>query len=221
MAALIACAVAGGVGSTLSPPLEELIMIRSLLAALAASVTFASPARAEAPPSNDQAPDDPTQVMSFTMERLEGGEEDLSAYQGKVVLIVNTASKCGLTSQYEGLQELYETYKDQGFVILGFPANNFMSQEPGSDEEIAQFCERNYGVTFPMFSKISVKGSDQHPLYAKLTSAPEPIGGEVKWNFQKYLVDPSGHVVAKFSPRTKPLNEQVTGKIEELLQQQN
>ena len=196
-------------------------MIRSLLAALAASVTFASPARAEAPPSNDQAPDDPTQVMSFTMERLEGGEEDLSAYQGKVVLIVNTASKCGLTPQYEGLQELYETYKDQGFVILGFPANNFMSQEPGSDEEIAQFCERNYGVTFPMFSKISVKGSDQHPLYAKLTSAPEPIGGDVKWNFQKYLVDPSGHVVAKFSPRTKPLNEQVTGKIEELLQQQN
>ena len=154
-------------------------MIRMTLAAIAASAALSSAMLVAAPEPVDRAADDPTQVLSFTMERLEGGSEDLEAYRGKVVLIVNTASKCGLTPQYEDLQKLYDTYKEQGFVVLGFPANNFRNQEPGSDEEIAEFCERNYGVTFPMFSKISVKGDDQHPLYAKLTSAPKPIGGEV------------------------------------------
>lgn len=194
-------------------------MIRTTLAALAASVTLSSAMVVAASEPVDRAADDPTQALSFTMERLEGGAEDLEAYRGKVVLIVNTASKCGLTPQYEDLQKLYDTYKEKGFVVLGFPANNFAGQEPGSNDEIAEFCERNYGVTFPMFSKISVKGDDQHPLYAKLTGAPEPIGGEVQWNFQKYLVDRTGHVVRMFEPRTKPMDEKVTGKVEELLKQ--
>lgn len=194
-------------------------MVRTTLAVLAASTALSAAMVVAAPEPVDRAADDPTQVLSFTMERLESGSEDLETYRGKVVLIVNTASKCGLTPQYEDLQKLYDTYKEQGFVVLGFPANNFRNQEPGSDEEIAEFCERNYGVTFPMFSKISVKGDDQHPLYAKLTGAPKPIGGEVSWNFQKYLVDRTGHVVQMFEPRTKPMDEKVTEKIEELLKQ--
>lgn len=130
---------------------------------------------------------------------------------------MNVASRCGLTPQYTGLQSLYERYGGKGLQILGFPANDFMGQEPGTDEEIAQFCDMNYGVTFPVFSKISVKGDDMHPLYAELTSMPEPIGGEVLWNFQKYLVDREGNVVAKFGPRTEPDDAELVAKIEELL----
>lgn len=156
-------------------------------------------------------------VLGFTMKRLNGSEESLGAYKGKVILIVNTASKCGLTPQYKGLESLYEAKKDAGFVILGFPANNFMGQEPGTDAEISEFCAKNYGVTFPMFSKISVKGADQHPLYKTLTGLPEPLGGEIKWNFDKFLVDKSGKVVARFGPKTAPDDKDLVAKIDELV----
>lgn len=156
-------------------------------------------------------------VLGYTMNDINGEPQDLAQHRGKVVLIVNTASKCGLTPQYEGLQALYERYQGRGLVILGFPANNFGAQEPGSDEEIAEFCSQNYGVTFPMFSKISVGGDDQAALYKQLTGQPEPIGGPVKWNFQKYLVDREGNVVAMFDPPVKPDDERLTAEIERLL----
>jgi glutathione peroxidase len=156
-------------------------------------------------------------VLGYEMPLLEGGVQDLGAFKGKVVLIVNTASKCGLTPQYKELQALYDAKKDDGLVILGFPANNFMNQEPGSNEQIAEFCEQNYGVTFPMFSKVSVKGDDICPLYKQLTAQPSPIGGEIQWNFDKFLVDRDGNVVARFSPRTKPSDPAFNAKIQELL----
>jgi len=156
-------------------------------------------------------------VLDFEMERLDGSVESLEKYKGNVVMIVNTASHCGLTPQYKALQTLHSSYEPYGLIVLGFPANNFMNQEPGTDEEIAAFCEENYGVTFPMFSKISVKGEDQHPLYKRLTSQPEPIGGEVAWNFQKYLVDQEGNVIARFGPRTKPDDPEIVAKVQEML----
>lgn len=156
-------------------------------------------------------------VLEHTVQRIDGTEEPLERYRGKVLMIVNTASKCGLTPQYAALQSLYERYRDRGFEILGFPANDFMAQEPGSNDEIATFCELNYGVTFPMFAKISVKGAAMHPLYRVLTSLPEPIGGDVLWNFQKYLVDRQGNVVRKFDPRTAPDAPEVVEAIEQLL----
>jgi glutathione peroxidase len=156
-------------------------------------------------------------VLSFTMQRLDGSQQGLSDYKGKVVMLVNTASQCGLTPQYEGLEALYAKYRDRGFVVLGFPANNFAGQEPGNDVQIAAFCRSRYGIQFPMFSKISVKGQDIHPLYRNLTALPDPLGGEVQWNFQKYLLDRRGSVVAKFSPQTKPEDPALVAKIEALL----
>lgn len=156
-------------------------------------------------------------VLERTMKRLNGKDEDLSQYKGKVVMLVNTASKCGLTPQYKGLQAIYDQYHEKGFEILGFPANNFMGQEPGSNDEISEFCEINYGVTFPMFSKISVKGEDMDPLYREITTLPEPIGGDVLWNFQKYLLDRDGNVVQKIGPQTTPEDPAVTSAIEGLL----
>ncbi len=153
------------------------------------------------------------------MTRLDGSEEDLSLYKGKVVMLVNVASKCGLTPQYKGLQALYDRYGQKGLVILGFPANDFMGQEPGTDEEIGQFCELNFGVTFPLFSKISVKGEAMHPLYREITTMPEPIGGDVLWNFQKYLLNKSGDVVRKIGPQTKPEDPEVSAAIEALLEE--
>ena len=132
---------------------------------------------------------------------------------------MNVASKCGLTPQYEGLEKLYERYRDRGFAVLGFPSNDFAGQEPGSEAEIAEFCRRSYGVTFPMFSKITVKGEGRHPLYRALTGLPAPIGGEVQWNFQKYLVDRKGDVVARFDPRTAPDDPALVKQVEELLGQ--
>ena len=158
-------------------------------------------------------------MLDFKMKRIDGSEQNLAEYRGQVLLLVNVASKCGLTPQYDGLEKLYEKYRGQGFAVLGFPANDFMGQEPGSDGEIAEFCRTSYGVAFPMFSKITVKGAGQHPLYQKLTSLPAPIGGDVQWNFQKYLVDRRGEVVAKFDPRTAPNDAGLVSKIEELLQQ--
>jgi len=155
-------------------------------------------------------------LYSFTMKTIDGKDKQLSDYKGKVLMIVNVASKCGHTPQYKGLEALYEKYKDSGFMILGFPANNFFSQEPGTNEEIKIFCSVNYGVTFDMFSKISVKGDDQHPLYHYLTEESQ-VPGVVKWNFQKYLVDRKGNVVTKFSPSTKPTEKEVIDEIEKLL----
>jgi glutathione peroxidase len=153
-------------------------------------------------------------VHEFTLNSIDGKPAPLSAYQGKVVLIVNVASRCGFTPQYAGLEALYEKYKDRGFVILGFPANNFGGQEPGTNEEIKTFCSTKYNVTFPMYSKISVKGDDQAPLYQFLTAA---TGSEIQWNFTKFLVDKSGKVVARFEPKVTPESPDVTSAIEKAL----
>lgn len=156
-------------------------------------------------------------VMSGAVKRLDGAAEDLAQYKGRVVLIVNVASKCGLTPQYAGLQRLYESKKDQGLVILGFPSNDFRGQEPGTSTEIAEFCTKNYGVTFPMFEKAPVTGDQAAPLYRQLAAQPEPLGGEPKWNFTKFLVDRSGNVVARFEPRVAPDDAALMKKVDELL----
>ncbi len=154
-------------------------------------------------------------VYDFTMETIDGRAQPLSVYKGQVLLIVNTASKCGFTKQYAGLEPLYEKYKDRGLVVLGFPANNFMGQEPGTNEEIQQFCTLKYNVTFPMFGKISVKGGDIHPLYAWLTAHPN--GAPVSWNFNKFLIGRDGNVIAHFGSRTAPESEELTAAIETAL----
>ncbi|MCD9188184.1 MAG: glutathione peroxidase [Pyrinomonadaceae bacterium] len=153
------------------------------------------------------------------MKDIDGKDVKLDTYKGKVSLVVNTASKCGLTPQYEGLQALYDKYKDRGFVILGFPANNFMGQEPGTEKEIKDFCTLNYKVTFPMFSKISVKGTDQHPFYTYLTNKESNPGfdGDITWNFEKFLVGKDGKVLARFSPKTKPDDPKIAEAIEAAL----
>jgi len=157
-------------------------------------------------------------VYGFTLNSIDGKPAPLADYKGKVVLLVNVASQCGYTPQYSGLEATYEKYKDQGFVILGFPANNFGAQEPGTNEEIKTFCTRKYSVTFPMYSKISVKGADQAPLYAYLTKETGPgITGEIKWNFTKFLVDRDGKVVQRFEPAVTPDSKEVTAAIERQL----
>jgi len=158
-------------------------------------------------------------VYEFTMNSIEGQPMPLAKFQGKVMLIVNVASKCGFTPQYEGLEAVYEKYKDQGFVIVGFPANNFMAQEPGTNEEIKTFCSTKYNVKFPLYSKISVKGDDKAPLYQFLTdsSANPKTGGEIKWNFTKFLVDRNGKVIARFESPVKPESAEVTTAIEKAL----
>lgn len=158
-------------------------------------------------------------IHDFTMQSIDGDNINLGAYKGKVLLIVNVASKCGFTGQYEGLQKLYETYNEQGFEILGFPANNFLGQEPGKNEEIKQFCSMNYGVTFPMFAKISVKGKDMHPLYAYLTDKKSDagFGGGITWNFNKFLISRDGKVINRFGTRVAPLDEKITQAVEEAL----
>jgi len=158
-------------------------------------------------------------VHEFTLNSIDGRPAPLSAYQGKVVLIVNVASRCGFTPQYAGLEALYEKYKDRGFAILGFPANNFGGQEPGTNEEIKTFCSTKYNVTFPMYSKISVMADDQAPHYQFLTDkqANPATGGEIQWNFTKFLVDKNGKVVARFEPKVTPESPDVTGAIEKAL----
>lgn len=150
-------------------------------------------------------------LYDFKVTAIDGSEYDMSQLKGKKVLIVNTASKCGLTPQYEELQKLYESYGGDDFTIIGFPANNFMGQEPGTDEEIQEFCQINYGVTFPMMSKISVKGKNIHPLYEWLTA--EELNGKmdskVKWNFQKYMIDEEGNLVDYADPKVKPMDEKI------------
>jgi len=155
-------------------------------------------------------------VLNFTMKSLAGGDVPLSKYQGKVILMVNVASKCGNTPQYAGLERVYKKYADQGFVILGFPANDFRHQEPGTDAEISQFCTTKYGVTFDMFSKVVVKGDGQCPLYTYLTSADtDPrFPGPITWNFEKFLIGKDGKIAARFKPKTQPESPEVIGAIE-------
>lgn len=159
---------------------------------------------------------DPSSVLDFSVTDIDGGKVELSKYKGSALLIVNTASKCGLTPQYEGLQALYDKYKDKGLVVLGFPANNFMGQEPGTEKEIKEFCTLKYNVTFPMFAKISVKGEGLHPLYQFLTgeSTDPKFAGEITWNFEKFLVGRDGQIVGRFSPKTKPDDPAVISAIE-------
>jgi glutathione peroxidase len=153
-------------------------------------------------------------VHEFTLPSIDGAPAPLSAYKGKVVLIVNVASQCGYTPQYAGLEKLYEKYKEHGLVVLGFPANNFGAQEPGTNAEIKTFCSRNYHVTFPMYSKISVAGDDKAPLYKFLTAAN---GGEIKWNFTKFPVDGNGKVIARFESEVEPDSAELAGAVEKAL----
>ena len=157
-------------------------------------------------------------IYDFTLNSIDGKPMPLATFKGKVILVVNVASRCGFTPQYSALEGIYEKYKDQGFVILGFPANNFGHQEPGTNAEIKKFCSAKYNVTFPMYAKISVKGDDQAPLYKYLTEGANPAyAGEIKWNFTKFLVDRDGHVVQRFEPDTTPDSPQVTSAIEQAL----
>lgn len=159
---------------------------------------------------------EPTQIFDFTMVDIDGNAVPLRQYKGKVIMVVNTASFCGNTPQYDGLQTLYEQYRDQGFTILAFPANDFGEQEPGTDKEIAEFCYTKYALEFPLFSKITVLGENKHPLYRYLTEET-PFKGEIKWNFQKFLVDRSGQVIARYRPGMKPLTPQIVEDIERAL----
>jgi glutathione peroxidase len=158
-----------------------------------------------------------TNIIDISVKTIDGTVTTLTPYRGKVILIVNVASKCGFTSQYEGLEALYRTYKDRGLVILGFPCNQFGGQEPGSEDQIMDFCRLNYGVTFPMFAKIDVNGANTHPLYVHLKKQqPGILGSEViKWNFTKFLVDRQGHAVQRFSSSSKPAS--LVKEIESLL----
>jgi glutathione peroxidase len=155
-------------------------------------------------------------IYEINVTDIDGNDVNLGKYKNKVVMFVNTASQCGYTPQYAGLQAIYDKYKDQGFVILGFPANNFGGQEPGGNEEIKEFCTLKYKVTFPMFAKISVKGEDQHPLYQYLTSKdsnPE-FAGDISWNFNKFLANDKGEIIARFSSKETPESKEVTKAIE-------
>jgi len=158
-------------------------------------------------------------VHEFTLDSINGSPTSLANYKGKVMLIVNVASQCGYTYQYEGLQALYVKYKDRGLVVAGFPANNFGGQEPGGNAEIGAFCKSKFGVTFPMFSKISVAGKDKAPLYQFLTdkTVNPKTGGEIPWNFTKYLVDRNGKVLARFDAPVEPGSKELTSAIEEAL----
>jgi glutathione peroxidase len=160
-----------------------------------------------------------TNVHSFTLKNIEGQDVSLGSYTGKVLLVVNVASKCGFTSQYAGLETLYKEFAPRGFLVLGFPANNFLGQEPGTDEQIKQFCTLTYGVTFPMFAKISVKGDDMHPLYKYLTdkSTNPDFPGAIAWNFNKFLIGKDGRILNRFGSRTKPDDPALRKAIEDAL----
>jgi glutathione peroxidase len=158
-------------------------------------------------------------IYDVNIERLQGGPADLGQYRGKAVLVVNVASKCGLTPQYEGLQRLQDTYGERGFTVLGVPCNQFMGQEPGTSEEIASFCSATYGVGFPMTEKVEVNGLCRHPLYAGLVTTPDATGhsGDIRWNFEKFLVERAGEPVLRFSPLVDPESDEILDAIESLL----
>jgi glutathione peroxidase len=199
--------------------MKNLILVLSLATILVSCNNKKTDNTAVAETSNDNtelAMQEATENLhQFKVKTLADDDFDFASLKGKKVMVVNTASKCGLTPQYKDLQALYETYKDENFVIVGFPANNFMSQEPGTNKEISAFCTENYGVTFPMMAKISVKGDDTHPLYQFLTQKAKNgfEDSDVAWNFQKYLINEKGEVVKVISPKTLPTDESVVSWI--------
>lgn len=155
-------------------------------------------------------------VMQMPLETIDGDTITLADLDGNALLLVNTASKCGFTPQYEGLQELYSIYRDSGLVVVGFPANNFGNQEPGTNDQIMEFCRTNFDVTFPMMAKISVKGDDKHPLYVRLTEKSSRTG-EIKWNFEKFLLDRDGELIARFGSAVTPMSDTLTATVKQLL----
>ncbi len=158
-----------------------------------------------------------TPLYDIPLKDIHGKDTSLKAYKGKVLLVVNVASKCGNTPQYAALEQLYKKYESQGLVVLGFPCNDFGAQEPGTNAEIVQFCKSTYDVTFPMFDKLHVKGAERHPLYEALTGPKSPFPGDVKWNFGKFVVDRNGNIVARIEPKTKPDSPEVIGAVEKAL----
>ncbi|TDD81590.1 glutathione peroxidase [Actinomadura rubrisoli] len=158
-------------------------------------------------------------VFDVEIDGLRGGSADLGQYQGKAVLVVNVASKCGLTPQYSGLERLQERFAERGFTVLGVPCNQFMGQEPGTPDEIAEFCSTTYGVSFPLTEKVEVNGDDRHPLYRELVGTPDADGhtGDIRWNFEKFLIGPDGAVAARFAPQAEPESAEVVAAIEETL----
>ena len=200
--------------------LSELFVCLSALLLLSATSAPAaettSPQAAVAVTSPTKTNEKPMKtVYDFTLKNIDGKEVSLADYKGKVLLIVNVASKCGFTGQYDGLEKIYDQYRDRGVVVLGFPANNFMGQEPGTDAEIKEFCSTKFDVSFPMFSKISVKGDDIHPLFQFLTSGD--FAGDVSWNFNKFVIGRDGRVVARFGSRTKPEDKDLVAALDKAL----
>lgn len=197
-------------------------VLRSLLSAtvLASLISGCATAQTQTQPAQSAptqtAKKEEASALNYKMKSLDGKDVDLSKYAGKVVLIVNVASKCGNTKQYAPLQQLHKEYSGKGLAILGFPANNFGGQEPGSEEQIGEFCKKNYGVEFDMFSKISVKGQDKAPLYQYLTSAETnpKFPGEVTWNFEKFLIGRDGKIAARFAPKVQPDSKEVLDAIQ-------
>jgi len=191
------------------------LALAASISALFAGSSFAAAEKKEPAAAQPAA----GEALNFKVKDIDGKDVDLNAYKGKVVMIINVASKCGYTPQYKGLEALYEKYKDKGFVILGFPANNFKSQEPGTNAEIKEFCTSKFAVTFPLFSKISVKGDDQAPLYKYLTALDvKPKGkGDVSWNFEKFLVDKDGKVIGRYKSAVTPEDKDLLATIEAAL----
>jgi glutathione peroxidase len=188
-----------------------------LFVAAALTVNAASGAKTKANMDKKMATKDSTaDYLKIPFKTIDGKETSLQAFNGKVVLLVNVASECGYTPQYKGLEALYEKYKDKGLVVVGFPANNFGQQEPGTDEQIKEFCTSKFNVTFPMMSKISVAGTDQHPLYNFLTEK-SPLPGPITWNFNKFLLDRSGHVINRWPSKIEPMSDIVTSQVEKIL----
>ena len=156
-------------------------------------------------------------IYDIALKDIDGKDTSLKPYQGKVMLLVNVASRCGYTPQYKGLEATYEKYKDKGLVVLGFPCNQFGGQEPGTDEQIKQFCTSKYNVTFPMFDKLEVNGANRHPLYVALAGSESPFPGNIKWNFNKFLIGKDGKIVKRFDSKSTPESAEVTAAIEEAL----
>lgn len=184
--------------------------IKHLGQALIACVTLATTA---------VVADEDSGILDVPLRTIDGEETTLSAYEGKAMLIVNVASKCGLTPQYEGLEAIHRKFSEQGFTVLAFPCNQFGRQEPGTPAQIVEFCQTNYDVTFPLFEKIEVNGKERHPLYEKLAGEDSPFPGNIKWNFGKFLVSPDGAIVSRFEPGVKPESKEVVSAIEGLLAQ--
>jgi len=189
-------------------------MIKRTLSLALSVLSLAACSTAQTTPTNPESKLTPDTLRNIPFESADGAKSSLKDHAGRVVLLVNTASKCGLTPQYEELEALYKEKSAAGLDIVGFPANNFMGQEPGTNEEIQAFCSTKYGVTFPVMAKVSVKGDDQAPLYKALTGPDSPFPGEISWNFEKFLVSRDGRVVARFSPRVKPSDPAVRAAIE-------